>query len=142
GRTRLLPDSLQPPMHWCASIALNVIEREYQPDFDSDERRAAAAPRYRIARQTATGVLRRAGVGGPPVPVDDLVTREGLTLVKVDVDGGLSGQLYASEREVVVNTRGRPLTRQRFTTAHELGHWALRHFETRVLSMDSVGFDG
>lgn len=119
-----------------------MIEREYQPDFDSEERQAAATPRYRIAREAAIGVLRRAAVAGPPVPVDVLVRREGLTLVKVEVDGGLSGQLYANEKEVVINTKGRPETRQRFTTAHELGHWTLRHFEAKALSMDAVGFDG
>jgi Zn-dependent peptidase ImmA (M78 family) len=58
------------------------------------------------------------------------------------VHGALSGQLFPRQHEVFVNTHGRSLGRQRFTMAHEFGHWELNHYLEEELPPDSQGFEG
>lgn len=118
------------------------LDREYQPDFDADERERASAPRHQLAREVARGLLRIYRVTAPPVDVASLVRERGLTLLRVEGASKLSGALYANVREIVVNTRGRSEERQRFTIAHELGHWELKHHELGELPEDTLGYSG
>jgi Zn-dependent peptidase ImmA (M78 family) len=56
-----------------------------------------------------------------PVPVESIAEDLlGLAVEQVEMVG--SGMLLPSERRILVNA-GEPQTRQRFTVAHELGHW-------------------
>jgi Zn-dependent peptidase ImmA (M78 family) len=48
----------------------------------------------------------------------------GLTIERRELPQGTSGQLFTTDRRIVLNAT-EPLTRQRFTVAHELGHLAL-----------------
>ena len=65
-----------------------------------------------------------------PVPVaslaEDLL---GLAVEQVEMD--CSGMLLPAERRILVNAR-EPETRQRFTIAHELGHWICQCLEGTV----------
>src|SRR5688572_30195325 len=97
----------------------------FQPDFDADEKAAAAAPRYQVAKEVARNLLKTFRIKVPPVDVAMLVRARGLRLVMADADSSLSGALYTNAKEIVINTRGRSPERQRFTIAHELGHWEL-----------------
>lgn len=117
-------------------------EREYQPDFDADERARASEPRRTLARELALALLKENKITQPQVDVDALAMKCGLTVAYVDVAGKLSGQLYPDLREAVINTRDRSRARQRFTLAHELGHWQLRHHLLSELPEDTVGFAG
>jgi Zn-dependent peptidase ImmA (M78 family) len=117
-------------------------DREYQPDFDADEQAKAAEPRHQLARELARRLHKEFRAKSPPVDVDLIVRERGLTLIKVDLRSRLSGALYAEQREVVVNTRNRSEARQRFTIAHELGHWELRHHEMGAIPEDALGFAG
>lgn len=118
------------------------MEREYQPDFDAEERALAAEPRKKFAREMALALLKQHRITKPEVDVDALAQECGLTVAYVDVDGTLSGQLYPDLREITVNTRGRSRARQRFTVAHELGHWQLRHHTLGELPPDTLGYSG
>src|SRR6266850_8122685 len=102
-------------------------ERDYQPDFDADERLAAGAPRLSLAREHARKLLNDRKIVSPPVQVEELIRVRGIAFVALEADANLSGQLYPAIPEIVVNTRGRSKARQRFTAAHELGHWELKH---------------
>jgi len=56
-----------------------------------------------------------------PVPVESIAEDLlGLDVVRVEMD--CSGMLVPSQRRIFVNA-AEPGTRQRFTIAHELGHW-------------------
>ncbi len=118
------------------------IDRDYQPDFDAGEKSRAAEPRHQVARELARALHKRYRVSAPPVDVEHLVKDRGLMIVKVSVQSRLSGALYANKREIVVNTHDRSPERQRFTIAHELGHWELRHHEQGELPEDTMGYAG
>lgn len=95
-----------------------------------------------MARELALGLLKKHKIDRPEVDVDSLARECGLTVVYVDVEGKLSGQLYVAEREIVINKRNRSRGRQRFTLAHELGHWQLRHHLQGELPADTLGYAG
>ncbi len=78
----------------------------------------------------------------PPVDLIPLIKARGLKLVREEVRGSVSGRLYPKTREIFVNTYSRSIARQRFTAAHELGHWELRHYQEEDLPPDSQGFEG
>ena len=80
----------------------------------------------RIDRQAAK-VLAEAGVVGPPVDVEWLATKIfDLDVLYEHLESGVSGMLYRDERQsaIAVNL-DHPEVRQRFTIAHELGHFLL-----------------
>src|SRR5437773_1133358 len=118
------------------------IEREYQPDFDAEEASRASQPRYQLAREHARALHKKYNVTGPPVDIEMLIRERELRLVKVDVNAKLSGVLYAKVPEIVVNRRDRTVARQRFTMAHELGHWEMKHYASGELPEDTLGYSG
>jgi Zn-dependent peptidase ImmA (M78 family) len=117
-------------------------ERGYQLDYDADERHVAQKANIKVAVAIARGLLKTLRIMEPPVAIDDIVRERGLIVKKAEVPGMLSGQLYPEVREIFINTRGRAVVRQRFTLAHELGHWELRHYERTSVVGDELGFDG
>jgi Zn-dependent peptidase ImmA (M78 family) len=116
--------------------------REYQPDFDADERGRASEPRKKMARDLALALLKKYKITVPPVDVEALAKACGPKVAYVDVAGKLSGQLYPEVPEIAVNTRGRSVQRQRFTIGHELGHWEFKHYLLGELPPDTLGYSG
>jgi Zn-dependent peptidase ImmA (M78 family) len=85
------------------------------------------APRYWLARNKAAELLRTGDVKKPPIPVENLAN-----LVKAEIRyepfaGNLSGmvQRTTDNRAIVGVNSLHPITRRRFTIAHELGHLIL-----------------
>ena len=76
------------------------------------------------AEKHATRVLEEAGVDELPVPVEAIATSLGIDLQYESYDGEVSGMLYrhADGAVIGVNSMHAP-TRQRFTIAHEVGHY-------------------
>lgn len=76
----------------------------------------------------ATRLLREAGIDGVPVPVDEVASNLGIDVQFADLDEGCSGVLVrgkSGKRPVIgVNWADHP-NRQRFTIAHEIGHYLL-----------------
>jgi Zn-dependent peptidase ImmA (M78 family) len=69
----------------------------------------------------------RFGAPGLPVPVESLAEDLlGLQVVRTQMD--CSGMLLPAERRIFVNADEHE-TRQRFTIAHELGHWICQCLE-------------
>ena len=67
----------------------------------------------------------------PPIPIEDIATH----FFRFEIVSGLhsdeeiSGKIESVQRLIVVNSK-EPIVRQRFSIAHEIGHWVL-HTRTR-----------
>jgi Zn-dependent peptidase ImmA (M78 family) len=78
------------------------------------------------AEAKATEVLREANVTTLPVPVGDIVKQLGVDLTYEAYDGDVSGMIYRYDDQAVIGVNStHPPTRQRFTLAHEIGHYVL-----------------
>lgn len=97
-------------------------------------------PRKKLARQKAGEELVRAGVTNPPVPVERIARSHGLTIRYEATDKeSVSGALYVEDGEGVIGVNeNHSKNRQRFTVAHELGHYLL-HGRSRAAQ--TVFFD-
>lgn len=76
--------------------------------------------------QAAVDFLTEYGVSGYPTPVEDIAAEIGIQVVRKAAEWSESGFLLREgDRAVIgINSRNSP-KRQRFTIAHELGHWQL-----------------
>lgn len=82
-------------------------------------------PRFAFIERLAEGLLKENGVTKAPVPVERLARAKGCRVVKYDIKD-ISGVLFRSATEVVIGVNSKqPPQRQRFTIAHELGHFLL-----------------
>lgn len=78
------------------------------------------------SEREALDVLQRHGGAVLPIDVEQIAEREGATVVRQDLDSNLSGMLFRdSGRRVIGINSSQPLTRQRFTVAHEIAHLLL-----------------
>jgi Zn-dependent peptidase ImmA (M78 family) len=75
----------------------------------------------------ALEVLKRFGFGDPPVAVEDICREEGLAVCARPFDYVAGLFLNDDVFPVIVVNSRQPSARQRFTVAHELGHYYLRH---------------
>jgi Zn-dependent peptidase ImmA (M78 family)/DNA-binding XRE family transcriptional regulator len=86
---------------------------------------SAAAPAH-----AANELLEKAKVGAPPINVEDLCRKCGVLVLARSFPEALSGLVFAYQDGAVIGINSsHPDTRQRFTMAHELGHYILRHHE-------------
>lgn len=84
-------------------------------------------PDYNAINAKAEGILSRYGVTQPPVPIKDIVEREGVDVQFVrfqTMSSTVEGFTKFTERRIFVNADA-PVSRQTFTIAHEFGHWVL-----------------
>jgi len=66
------------------------------------------------------------GVSKPAVPVEKIAKREGATVKYQPFEGNLAGMLVNTPGHIVIGVNSaHAVTRQRFTIAHELGHFFL-----------------
>jgi Zn-dependent peptidase ImmA (M78 family) len=87
------------------------------------------------AEERASQLLRELAIEAPPVPVDAIADQIGATISREPFRGGISGMLYRTEGRAVIGVNSaEPHTRQRFTIAHEIGHFLLH--EGRPLIID------
>jgi Zn-dependent peptidase ImmA (M78 family) len=85
-------------------------------------------------KQIVTDTLKKWNITSPPVQVDQIAKNEGLILkYKESEDDKWSGMLYRTGKTgfIAVND-DHPPNRQRFTIAHELGHFFLSEEDTDV----------
>ena len=81
--------------------------------------------RYAKIKSLTTNVLRRFGVGGPSVPIERILADSGIS-VRFGLLGDVSGLLSRTGEAAIVGVNSKhPKTRQRFTMAHEFGHFLL-----------------
>jgi Zn-dependent peptidase ImmA (M78 family) len=90
----------------------------------------------RAADRGALELLKQHGIVQPPVPVEDLARNEGIQVVRTQASGTESGFILRDGKRIVIGINSRnSRKRQRFTIAHELGHWRLLH-DGRPLIVD------
>lgn len=82
----------------------------------------------------ATRLLERFGVTAPPVPVERLAKQLGIAISFESVQNNISGMLYRDgERATIGVNSHHAKTRQRFTVAHEIGHFLLHPGKPMIL---------
>jgi Zn-dependent peptidase ImmA (M78 family) len=85
-----------------------------------------ARPRYGRIEQLADTLLRDARITAAPVPIDDIVRAQGITIRVMDLKEVSGLVVRDGTAKVIGVNKAHPLTRRRFTVAHELAH-ALLH---------------
>jgi Zn-dependent peptidase ImmA (M78 family) len=82
----------------------------------------------RTARYQGEALAEAFGCNKPPVDVQLVAKRLGLKVVHAELGDDVSGLLISKgDSTVIAVQQGDPLNRQRFTIAHEIGHFHLRH---------------
>jgi Zn-dependent peptidase ImmA (M78 family) len=83
-------------------------------------------------------LLEETGVQTPPIPVEDIARSKGIDVrMSEEPDSDISGFLFlGSENPIIGVNRTHHINRQRFTIAHELGHFLLHSATTRDLYLD------
>jgi Zn-dependent peptidase ImmA (M78 family) len=92
-------------------------------------------PRAHAVRERYLGIF-----GGPELPVPVEAIAEDLLGLRIEQSsdmGDCSGMLLPAERLILLNAAeakhdGEPIRRQRFTIAHEVGHWVCHCLEGRA----------
>ena len=83
-------------------------------------------PRYARIEELADNLLREARVGNAPVPIEEIVRGQGIVIRSMDLKD-ISGLVVRDGNTTVIGINQKhPITRRRFTLAHELAH-ALLH---------------
>lgn len=77
---------------------------------------------------SVASLLKKHSVMGPPIPIERIANSEGLPIIETVYSGDVSGALIRASGHVgiAVNAMHHP-NRRRFTVAHELAHFKLKH---------------
>ena len=95
------------------------------------------------ARFVAARLLQEAGVVKPPVPIEALIRAQGIQIIKRRLNDEMSGFVYVNPNEkaaVIGLNISHTKTRQRFTLAHEFGHFFLHKNAGGVIHVDDRDF--
>lgn len=83
-------------------------------------------------KQNAKSVLSRSNISTVPVDVNAIAENLGLKIYATELEGNVSGKIVKKNSDYVIYVdRNEPVVRQRFTAAHEIGHF--------ILHRDSIG---
>jgi Zn-dependent peptidase ImmA (M78 family) len=78
--------------------------------------------------EAAARILRKCKVSSAPVNILKVAQLLGARVAFEPFDEELSGMLVRKDDQIIIGVNSRhPKTRQRFTIAHEMGHWQLEH---------------
>lgn len=94
-------------------------------------------------RKIVEQLLADARIKTPPVPVDQLIRSQGVEITRKRFDDETSGLIYVdvkTDHAVVGLNVSHSKTRQRFTLAHELGHFLLHKKNEGGLHVDDRDF--
>lgn len=82
----------------------------------------------------AARLLERHGVITANTPVEEIARAEGIQIVRSPASGTESAFLLRDGRRTIIGVNSRTSrTRQRFSIAHELGHWELHEGEPLIV---------
>jgi Zn-dependent peptidase ImmA (M78 family) len=80
------------------------------------------------ARRQAEALVQRLGLLKPPVNVFGVAKALGINMVRTSLGNDVSGLLITKPNGTTICVEeSHPEVRQRFTAAHEIGHFCLRH---------------
>lgn len=95
-------------------------------------------------REKATSILKMAGIHNPPVNVYKIAKLLGFSIIESDFPINYSGEIFIENnvKSIGIN-KNHSLTRQRFTIAHELGHYLNGHqyFDEEGKMLEDSEFD-
>lgn len=96
------------------------------------------AVRRRKISSLVREILRQAGIRSIPIPVEKIVQQRGIDLrLNNDPQSDVSGFLFlGGERPMIGVNSSQAQVRQRFTIAHELGHYLLHGFPPSEVHVD------
>lgn len=78
-------------------------------------------------------MLRESGVAAAPVPVESIALRLGLQVERAELGDEVSGILVVQDRRGVIGVNvAHSRVRQRFSIAHELGHYVMHRGDMQV----------
>jgi transcriptional regulator with XRE-family HTH domain len=132
----LLPQTRQPAPALLRAQAERLASDHLRSAVDSLERKAALegvpAPSISIRStapiRAAAELLEAAGIDSPPVPVRELAVACGALVLTERLEDSLSGLVIRLKHGAVIGVNAdHHRNRQRFTLAHELGHFVLGH---------------
>src|SRR5258708_2570831 len=84
--------------------------------------------RIQLARRSAEALVDRLNISTAPIDVNLVARSLGLQIVFNDLGEDISGLLVTHSGNSSICVReSEPVVRQRFTIAHEIGHFVLRH---------------
>jgi Zn-dependent peptidase ImmA (M78 family) len=82
--------------------------------------------RRKRIRQIVDEILNRHGIDAPPIPIQDIIEQEAITIANRAVEDDVSGFLVLTNGKSTIGAnKNHPQNRRRFTLAHELGHYFL-----------------
>jgi len=88
------------------------------------------AIRRKRIREMVTRILEESRTESPPIGIELLARNHGLEVLFQPLESDLSGFLYRKEGRAIIGVNSHHATvRQRFTIAHELGHYLLHNQE-------------
>ncbi|OLN21329.1 hypothetical protein BTO30_15575 [Domibacillus antri] len=64
----------------------------------------------------------------PPIPIEELVKELGLKIRNISTELEIDAKLDPVKKIIIINESQNNIARRRFTIAHELGHFVLRHY--------------
>lgn len=87
--------------------------------------------------QKSSEILRQLGISETPVPIREIARRLGLTILPYDLGDNVSGVLVVNKGSGTIGyDPTESSVRQRFTIAHELGHYVLHGSSKDELFVD------
>jgi Zn-dependent peptidase ImmA (M78 family)/DNA-binding XRE family transcriptional regulator len=93
--------------------------------------------------RAAQELLAQSGVTTPPIPVEKLARRCGINVKDAPFGNEISGVLLELDSGPVIGFNAEhPSTRQRFTIAHELGHFLLSHHDHFHIDLSDLAGHG
>lgn len=107
------------------------MESQSMPDLNNQQKRVG------YCRDFARKLLKDQGIIVAPVPVEDIAEKEGFSVKYLQGESNsFSGILHRDLKAIGINA-DHPKVRQRFSIAHELGHFYLQHPQEE----ESIGTD-
>lgn len=91
-----------------------------------------------LIEQKASDLLVLHNLMSAPVKVDKLIKKLDIKLTEVDLGNEISGVLVVENGKARIGFHGNCKTRNRFTKAHELGHYVLHTNNKNELFVDNV----
>lgn len=120
-----------------------VVDRLLREAEDQGLPAADVEIRATTPSRAADELLQSAGINDAPVPVERLARDCGALVVKLEMSDGLSGLVFEYDGGAVIAINSlHHENRQRFSLAHELGHYLLDHHDRFHIDVDDVDMPG
>jgi len=96
-------------------------------------------PRYSHASKEATKLLAQVNLNSPPIELKTILEHLNINLLEYDFPKNISAILLKDEDMLVVGVnKNDPPNRQRFSIAHEIGHYILRHYNDVFIDTSEI----